>query len=62
MLYTLYNIIYIYRIILQLHGYYVAYSFLCWSLGYTYTLITYFISFFYTDNNIEIKQIKDKKK
>ena len=46
MLYTLYNLWYVYRIILHMHGFYVAYSFLCWSMGYTYTTICYLFHFF----------------
>ena len=59
MFYNIYQLWQLYRFILHLHGVYVAYSFLCWSLGYTYTCMSYFISFFYI--NEPIKQIEDKK-
>ena len=59
MFYNIYQLWQLYRFILHLHGIYVAYSFLCWSLGYTYTTMCYFISFFYI--NEPIKQIEDKK-
>lgn len=57
----LYNIWIVYRIILHIHGFYVAYSFLCWSLNYTYLSISYFMSYFYNNEINTIKQIEDKK-
>lgn len=59
MFYNIFQLWQLYRFILHLHGVYVAYSFLCWSLGYTYTCMCYFISFFYIYE--PIKQIEDKK-
>jgi len=58
----MYNIIqiwYTYKFILQFYGFYVAISYIYWSLNYTYCFISWFITFFYI--NEEIKQIEDKK-
>lgn len=59
MLYNLYQIWRIYNIILQIHGFYIAFSFICWSFNYTYSFVNYFFSIFYEDKSI--KQLEDKK-
>lgn len=59
MLYNIYQIWRIYNTILYIHGFYIAFSFLSWSLNYTYSFFNSFYSLFYI--NESIKQIEDKK-
>ena len=60
MLYNIYQIFIIYRMILHLHGAYVAYSFICWSFSTSYTYLAYMLTFFYIVEPVE--QIKDKER
>ena len=57
-LYTLYNFWYIYSTILHIHGIYVAYSFLMWTMSTSYTYLAYMLTFFYVAQ--PIKQLEDK--
>ena len=57
MLYNLYQLWNIYRLILYLHGAYVACSFICWSLSTSYIYLAYVTTFFYVQ---PVKQLKDK--
>ena len=52
MLYDLYLIYRTYNIIFQLHGIYVAYSFLYWSISLSYNYINIFISYFYVNKPV----------
>ena len=61
MFYNLYQLWQIYKIILHLHGFYVAYSFLCWTLTSSYYYCSFIFSYFIIINPNEIKQIEDKK-
>ena len=58
MLYNLYQLWNVYRIILHLHVAYIAYSFLCWSLSTSYFYLAYMISFIYIVE--PIRQLEDK--
>ena len=58
MLYDLYLMYRTYNIILHIHGIYVAYSFLCWSISSSYYYMNIFISYFYVSK--PVLQISDK--
>jgi hypothetical protein len=58
-LYTFYNVWYVYNIILHIHGIYVAYNFLMWTMVTSYTYLAYMLTFFYISQPIE--QLEDKK-
>jgi hypothetical protein len=62
MLYNLYQLWRLYKIILHLHGFYIAYSFICWTIGTGYYYTSIILSYFIIKNPNEIKQIEDKKK
>lgn len=62
MLYNIYQIFIIYRMILHIHGAYVAYSFICWSFSTSYTYMAYMLSFFYITQLEPVEQIKDKER
>ena len=59
MIYNLYQIWKVYNIILHIHGVYIAYTYLCWTLSATYSYFTLFLSYFYVSE--PLKQIEDKK-
>jgi len=61
MFYNLYQLWQVYRIILHLHGFYVAYSFVCWTLSESLYYFNFMISLFYIIDPNEIKQLEDKK-
>ena len=58
MLYNLYQLWNIYRLILYLHGAYVAYSFLMFAMATSYTYLAYMLTFFYVAQ--PVKQLEDK--
>jgi len=59
MFYNIYQLWVIYTIILQLHGVYVAYSFLMWSFATSFTYLAYMLTFVYVAQPVE--QLEDKK-
>jgi len=60
MLYNLYQLWNVYRIILHLHGVYIAYSFLCWSFSTSYSYLAYMVTFFYVVE--PVGQLTDRNK
>ena len=62
MFYNLYQLWNVYRLILHLHGIYIAYSFLCWSFSTSYSYLAYMVTFFYVVEPVGQLEDKDRNK